>query len=262
MGSYSLYKHTSPSGKVYIGITRQKPELRWNHGKGYCRGEQPVFERAILKYGWDNIKHDIVLSGLSEQRAKEYEVLLIAFYKSLGISYNITNGGDGHFGSFYKKRNPASAETRRKMSESHKGKNSGEKNPMFGRHETATCYRKHSKKHPASKVVYQYDKSGNFIKKWDCISDVQRELGFLVTNITAVCKGKSFTLGGFRWSYSYPYVFSEDEKRRREEKRKKLSEKAKQGFINGTRKRPIGVENPMYGRSRRKTNGGGNATQG
>ena len=236
MGLYSLYKHTSPSGKIYVGITRQKPEWRWNHGRGYCHGDQPVFERAIIKYGWDNIKHEIILSGLSEEKAKEYEVLLISFYKSIGISYNITNGGDGHFGSFYKKRKQISLETRKKMSESHKGKIAGEKNPMFGRHETSSCFGKFSKKHPASKTVYQYDKSGNFIKKWDCISDIQRELGFVVTNITAVCKGRTFTAGGFRWSYSYPYVFSEDEKRRKDEWRRKISEKAKQGYASGTRK--------------------------
>lgn len=35
MKSYTVYKHTSPSGKVYIGITCRKPEYRWNHGKGY-----------------------------------------------------------------------------------------------------------------------------------------------------------------------------------------------------------------------------------
>ena len=32
MKSYTVYKHTSPSGKVYIGITCRKPEYRWNHG--------------------------------------------------------------------------------------------------------------------------------------------------------------------------------------------------------------------------------------
>lgn len=35
MNSYTVYKHTSPSGKVYIGITKKKPEYRWNHGRGY-----------------------------------------------------------------------------------------------------------------------------------------------------------------------------------------------------------------------------------
>ena len=35
MRKYTVYKHTSPSGKVYIGITCRKPKYRWNNGKGY-----------------------------------------------------------------------------------------------------------------------------------------------------------------------------------------------------------------------------------
>ena len=57
--SYSVYKHTFPNGKVYIGITSQKPEDRWSKGKGYQR--QPLIYNAINKYGWDNIVHKIFL---------------------------------------------------------------------------------------------------------------------------------------------------------------------------------------------------------
>ncbi len=32
---YNVYSHTSPSGKKYIGITKQKPEHRWSNGDGY-----------------------------------------------------------------------------------------------------------------------------------------------------------------------------------------------------------------------------------
>lgn len=33
--TYIIYKHTSPSGKVYIGQTNQIPELRFRNGEGY-----------------------------------------------------------------------------------------------------------------------------------------------------------------------------------------------------------------------------------
>ena len=32
---WTVYRHIAPSGKVYIGITCQKPEYRWNNGNGY-----------------------------------------------------------------------------------------------------------------------------------------------------------------------------------------------------------------------------------
>ena len=242
---YTLYRHISPSNKVYVGITCQKPEWRWNQGKGYSLKDQPYFARAINKYGWENMKHEILFENLSEEKAKRFEIELIRFYKMLAMSYNMTNGGDGHRGTYDRSHIIVSEETRKKMRESHKGKFIGSLNPMYGRHETAPAYNKFGKKHPASKIVYQYDKNGQFIKKWDCLSDVQRELGFIVTNITAVCRGKGFTLGGFRWSYSYPYVFNPDEFRRRKEKRQKLSQIAKEGYKTGRRKRMIGKDNPM-----------------
>ena len=47
---YCVYKHTSPNGMVYIGITRQNPIKRWMNGKGYSYNT--YFYNAILKYGW------------------------------------------------------------------------------------------------------------------------------------------------------------------------------------------------------------------
>lgn len=31
MGNFIVYKHTSPSGKCYVGITSQAPECRWGN---------------------------------------------------------------------------------------------------------------------------------------------------------------------------------------------------------------------------------------
>ena len=55
---WCLYRHTSPSGKVYVGITSKPILRRWNNGNGYrtCKN----FWRAILKYGWDNIIHEVL----------------------------------------------------------------------------------------------------------------------------------------------------------------------------------------------------------
>jgi group I intron endonuclease len=94
--AWTIYRHKSPSGKIYIGITSRPAEKRWNGGKGYTACI--FFYKAILKYGWDNIKHEILFTNLEESRAKSLEVDLIRHYKNLGISYNITDGGDGTTG--------------------------------------------------------------------------------------------------------------------------------------------------------------------
>lgn len=44
--SFIVYKHTSPSNKVYIGITKLNLIKRW---QGYINNT--YFFRAILKYG-------------------------------------------------------------------------------------------------------------------------------------------------------------------------------------------------------------------
>lgn len=85
------------------------------------------------------------------------------------------------------------------MSESRKGILSGINNPMFGRHETNPTFGKFGKNHPASKMVKQYTKEDIFVRYWDCISDVERELNIKVTHITACCNGRQKTAGGYIW---------------------------------------------------------------
>ena len=84
---YFVYKHTSPSGKVYIGITRQKRVYRrWSNGYGYKKGT--LIRNAINKYGWENIKHEILLTDQPEKAAKYAEKYLIRWYKMHKTSYN------------------------------------------------------------------------------------------------------------------------------------------------------------------------------
>ena len=95
---WTVYKHTCPNGKVYIGITSVKPEYRWSNGKGYTGSK--YFNNAIKKYGWDNIDHEILFTNMNEKEAKDMERQLIAQYNSNNpqFGYNMTKGGDGTLG--------------------------------------------------------------------------------------------------------------------------------------------------------------------
>lgn len=115
--SYTVYKHTSPSGKTYIGVTGLNPVKRWGgQGQGYY-GQQ--FYKAIMKYGWNNIRHEILFSGLKREDALKKEQELIAEYRSTDsrYGYNISSGG-------YATRLgvPCSAEARKKISEKTMGR--------------------------------------------------------------------------------------------------------------------------------------------
>lgn len=60
------------------------------------------------------------------------------------------------------------------------------------------AYGKFGKEHPASKKVLQLTKEGSFIKEWDSISDVYGDLKIIPADITAVCKGRAKSAGGFK----------------------------------------------------------------
>lgn len=51
------------------------------------------------------------------------------------------------------------------------------------------------------KEVYQFNKDGVFIKKWDSIMDVQRELWIFQTNISKCCAWKLKTSWWYKWSF-------------------------------------------------------------
>lgn len=90
---YCVYMHTFPNGKRYIGITCCKPDRRWQKGRGYIN--QRVVYNAISKYGWDNIRHEVVSSGMSLDEANEKEQELIALYQTTNraYGYNVELGG-------------------------------------------------------------------------------------------------------------------------------------------------------------------------
>lgn len=94
--TFKVYKHVFPNGKIYIGITSRSLNQRWQHGKGYSG----YVRKAIDKYGWDNIKHFVLVGDFTEDEAKLKERQLIAKYNSNNpeFGYNLTQGGDGTLG--------------------------------------------------------------------------------------------------------------------------------------------------------------------
>lgn len=148
VNNYTVYMHTSPSNKHYFGITCQKPQKRWENGRGYKKC--PAFYKAIQKYGWDNIQHTILFENLSKEEAERKEIDLIAEYKSnqKAYGYNIESGGNcaGTHSDETKRKislgnkgKNISEETLLRMSAVRKGKYTGKDNPFYGRtHSEAT----------------------------------------------------------------------------------------------------------------------------
>lgn len=121
---YSIYRYTFPNGKIYIGKTKTTIEQR--AGSNGCRyGVNTLVGKAIHKYGWLNVKKEILRNNLSEFDANQMERQLIKQYDANNreVGYNLTRGGDGGATVGHK----VSEETRRKIGERNKVANKGKK---------------------------------------------------------------------------------------------------------------------------------------
>ena len=79
--TWTVYMHTVPkeisgyeNDKRYIGITKQTPTRRWGNGFGY---KKQSFFLAIQKYGWENIKHEILTTTNNYNTALQLEYISI-----------------------------------------------------------------------------------------------------------------------------------------------------------------------------------------
>ena len=53
-----------------------------------------------------------------------------------------------------------------------------------------------------SKITLQYNKNGEFIKKWSSVREIERCLGISNEAISHCCTGKTKTAGGYIWEYA------------------------------------------------------------
>ena len=159
--TWVVYRHTSPSKKCYIGITHYKnPEKRWGkNGSNYS--ENTVFYKAIKKYGWDNIIHEILHINCSEEEAKTLEKLYIFYYKALGLSYNMTVGGEGHnFG-----KNSQSKEYKTEQSKKFRKENPNYDKEQYQKHKEKRIKKAREYYYNNREKVLEYKKSEEVKKK-------------------------------------------------------------------------------------------------
>lgn len=226
---YKIYKHTSPSGKVYIGQTRAKnPVTRWkNGGKGYYRVnkfgdyQQPAMVNAINKYNWDEWSHEIIDQCQTQEEANKLEQYYINLYKSTdsNFGYNITEGGGGHSGQ------SMSEQTKQKLSQAIKQKwqdpdyrekqKSKEHLPMHENTRKALnkantgrkCSEETKQKIRDTKLNYvlQFSLKGELLCEFKTAKEAGKYINKSITSITNCCKGKSKKCDKYLFVYKQDY---------------------------------------------------------
>jgi len=221
--SYTVYKHTSPSGKVYIGITKRRPSKRYDSGRGYSHC--PHMKAAITKYGWANFTHEILADGLTQLEAEIEEVSYIGAYHSNlpEYGYNVTSGGEH--------ATEMTDAGRQRLQERMLGDNNPSRkygSPMLGKKHTneskAKMSKSASKRHtPMTEQTRLAIRAGHAFemkpvvcvetgKVFGGIHEAAEVLGLKATRICAVCKGRRKTTGGYHWRYATPEEADEAER--------------------------------------------------
>lgn len=202
MNNYKVYMHIFPNGKVYIGITSQKPENRWRNGKKY--NNNMYMTNAINKYKWENIKHIILYDNLSKKDAEIKEIELIKKYKSniRKYGYNILKGGNVS--------NGMTEDGKKRMIDKNKGKHrslntefkKGHKPWTTGKKMTEEFRKKLSESH-LGQIAWNRRKviclENNNI--YSSMKEASIKLNINEVGISKVCRGIMKQTGGFHFKY-------------------------------------------------------------
>lgn len=229
--SYKVYKHTFPNNKVYIGITGQEVNKRWRNGWGYSHNN--YLKNAIKKYGWDNIKHDILFDDLTKDEACQKEIELISLYKSnqKDYGYNLSTGGEhgstgtknnnvwnkGKTGVYSQEIKERISKGLKKYYQNNENKsktkfikgqvawNKGKETPLETRKKLSEAHKKLiGDKAPRSRAIIKLSLNGEILEKYVSAKD-----GALKNNLKATCnslilrccKGEVKTAFGYIWKY-------------------------------------------------------------
>lgn len=220
------------NGKKYVGQSRNLIK-RWGQHKTESRRDKPhlIVDKAIKKYGIDNFSFEILFECPLDM-LDDWETDMIRLYDSVRPrGYNCVDKCNGvseeerlKSSERMKKNNPMKnpdiAEmVRNKLKGTHHNrvteyqievtkKRMKENNPMKNPEVAKKVSMKITgRKQDKERVIrnskhtniLQFSKDGKFIKKWDLVSDITKELGVDHCCIYAVLNGKQKTAGGYIW---------------------------------------------------------------
>lgn len=222
------------SDKFYIGSAKNFKTRVLTHKNKLKRHLHPnkILQNLWNKHGEDSFQFTVIENCSLEDLLRREQYYLDQYYDNQVLCINILPKAGSVIGRKH------SLETRKKMSDSHKGKKKskehvqkiinnrrqspsvlfqeGKNNPMFGKCGSNHHFygRKHSpesiekmkaaKKHKqlnkhSQKPIQQYDKNNNLIASYNSIKEAIE-----ITNIKSIkdaLKGRYKTAGGFIWKY-------------------------------------------------------------
>lgn len=216
---YIYLRTNTVNGKKYVGQASTKNfRLRQNNWK--CLTQKyagTAINNARKKYGIDAFGFEILKECDDKELGYWEKYYIKELNTKIPYGYNMTDGGE----SSWIKGKHHSEETKRKISEGHKGLTFSEehKKKISEWHKGKTPWNKgkpHSEEtrrkmsearigvsnFKLAKPVLQMNKHTNeIIAEFSSTMEVERQLGFNHSNISACCLGKIKSAYGFKWKY-------------------------------------------------------------
>jgi group I intron endonuclease len=186
--------------------------------------------RAIEKHGWNNIEHEVLLEGISRVEAEQAEIKYISMHDSTDPAkgYNVFPGGNlrpptseetkakiraanlgtvrpvevrekisrttkGTGAYWYGKKH--TEETKKKISESRKGRGSG---AVFSQERKDKISKKQMGNQNAPQKATRCIETGIVYRS---AREAARQTGLSSVRISMCCRGERQTTGGFHWEY-------------------------------------------------------------
>lgn len=212
--NYTLYTATSPSGKIYVGITSNFNRRFATHKHTSKKGTTK-FNKAIRKYGIENLKWSILCKGMTKNEACKLETKTIKRLNTLKAGYNSTEGGEGTIGyvswnkglkgelsHVYGAKNgrynkPVSKETRAKIAKANKGKTCSEASKKASSKLWKGATRSESSREALARTKgtkpFEVFKEGLSIGIWKSYRSCARDLNLDHKRISKCVKTKSLT---------------------------------------------------------------------
>ena len=225
---YTVYKLTSPTGKLYIGYTGRSPRSRWHNGNGYRHNT--ILNEDIEAFGWTAFTKEIVCEKLTKEGAEAIEKSLIEMLDTRDPEkgYNVFTGGKSRGSkasaegiarcSKAKKENfQRDPSLRKRMSVSMIKKVA--EDPNFSASISATCkkvratqeYREALSKRAKAYYARTCEKPVRKAILVMCIETgkiypsmfkAEKAIGVDHRNISYVCNGRKYTAGGYHWKFA------------------------------------------------------------
>lgn len=198
------------NGKVYIGQSIDIQYRFRNHKSESFNPKSNAYNtaihRAIRKYGVDNFSFEVI-EECDQDKLREREIYWIDYYGSFGNGYNLTSGGEGVQTTNIKQvcelwdKGLSVKEIARIMHcQQHTVIRILESYSKYNRKESYRRGRENVRK-KMNKPVLQYDKHGNFIKRYNSITEAAETVNIGHGDISANLSGRQKSAGGYQWIF-------------------------------------------------------------